>query len=147
MAGALPPKGEVALSMETALLRVTRVSSVRVAAICSYDGIGIVSQAMAGTRGEDEIAAMSAEIGRAASLLLSVAADDALGVAVFGATNGMLVIGDMGRGYVVAIADPTANLGLLRLEVETAAKELRAGLARARAEPLGPTAGRTGSAA
>jgi len=90
---------------------------------------------------------MSAAIGRAASLLLGTAAGDGLKAAVFDATQGKLVIGDMGRGYVVAIADPGANLGLLRLEVETAAEELRASLARARIEPLESAAGPAGSPA
>jgi predicted regulator of Ras-like GTPase activity (Roadblock/LC7/MglB family) len=134
------------VSMEKALMHVTRVSGVRMAAVCSYDGIAIASRAVAGTQGQDEIAAMSAEIGRGASLLLRAAGDE-LRAAVFDAASGKLVIGDMGRGYVVAIADPTANLALLRLEVETAADALRADLARTAARPLESPAGRAGPTA
>ncbi len=116
-------------SLEQAVARMTRVSGVRAAGLCSYDGINIVSRTAAGTQGEDELAAMSAQMGSVAAALLQATEGGGLRTAAFETANGRLVIADVDRGYLVAVADPSANMGLLWLVVEQAARQLREDLA------------------
>jgi predicted regulator of Ras-like GTPase activity (Roadblock/LC7/MglB family) len=127
--------------MEGIVTRLTRIAGVRAAAFCSYDGINIVSHAVTGMLDEDELAAMSAEIGRTASQLLATTEDEHLKVGIFEAGSGKLVIGEAGRGYLVEVAHREANTGLLRLEVEQGAEEL----GRSFAGPADPSASDSGA--
>jgi predicted regulator of Ras-like GTPase activity (Roadblock/LC7/MglB family) len=112
--------------MDQVVARMTRLTGVKAAAICSHDGLSILAQVSAGMPEEERIAAMTAEIARSASALLASSGEDALQTAVFEAAAGKIVVADVGRGYLVAVTDQTSSTGLLRLEIDHAAAELRA---------------------
>jgi len=113
------------VSIDRIVTRVTRVNGVRMASLCSRDGIVISSESATGFGDTDRVAAMSAEIGRAVDVLTRSWDGKGFRTAVFEASQGKLVIAEAGKAFVAVLAEPGANLGLLHLRVEEAAGELR----------------------
>jgi len=110
---------------------VTRVSGVQAAAICDYDGILIEGYTATDLVEREHLCAWAAEMGRAAAKTTESWEGGALRVALFESSVGSLMLADVGKGYLVAVGDPTTNLGLLRLEIERAAAMLRRALSTA----------------
>ena len=121
------------MSIDRIVARVTRVNGVRMASLCSRDGIVISSESATGFGDANRVAAMSAEIGRAVDVLTRSWDGKGFQTAAFEASQGKLVIVEAGKAFVAVLAEPGANLGLLRLRVEEAAGELR--------EAISPSAG------
>ena len=113
------------MSIDRIVARVTRVNGVRMASLCSRDGIVISSESATGSGDTNRVAAMSAEIGRAVDVLTRSWDGKGFQTAAFEASQGKLVIVEAGKAFVAVLAEPGANLGLLRLRVEEAADELR----------------------
>ena len=134
------------MTIEAVLYQVTRVAGVRAAVFCSYDGISIASQSAVGAAEDEQVSAMAAEIGRAVQELLRNADNDEFEMAMFGASTGNLVMADAARGFLVALTDQAANTGLLRMEVEKAARHLSTELGRLSADgdPADPASGGPG---
>ncbi|MGQ9730680.1 MAG: roadblock/LC7 domain-containing protein [Candidatus Zipacnadales bacterium] len=125
------------MSIDEILETLTRVDNIEMAAMCDYDGIVIAAQAAIGTLTDEQFAAWAAEMGRAALGVTQNWNGGDLRLAVFEASMGLLILANVGKGYLVVASDPTANAGLLRLETERAAEALRRVLGTAPTETAG----------
>ncbi len=74
---------------------------------------------------ETRVAAMAAEIGRTTAESLDRIERGPMGYAMFDAERGKMFLSHAGKGFLVVLADHSVNLGLLRLEMTTAAQRIR----------------------
>lgn len=113
------------MTMRETLERLTRITGVKAAALTDYEGILIEEQAAIGLVSAEDLSARSAEVGRLVRRTADVWGGGQMQVAFLESSMGTLVLADVGRGYLLVVADPTVNAGMLRLGVEQAAEQLR----------------------
>ena len=123
------PSPDSRLPGEHAVIReivagLTKISGVLGAVLTAEDGMPIAAELSEGMD-EGRVAAMAAEIGRTTGESLERVERGPMGFAMFDAERGKMFLGQAGKGFLVVLADHSVNLGLLRLEMTTAAERIR----------------------
>ena len=110
---------------QSALERLSRVPGVRGALIVDADaGVPVVSELAADVDG-GALAALAASLFKRTDRAIATAAFGKLATLQLEAEQGHVIAGDAGDLIIVAIAEPRAQLGLVRLEVHRTAEALR----------------------
>jgi len=113
------------MTMQDVIDGLTRVAGVTAATITDYEGIVIEAQAAVGILDNERLSAWAAQMGSLAAHTAEAWDGGSLRVAAYESSMGSLMLADVGKGYLVVIGDPTVNVGMLRLEVDRAAEELK----------------------
>ncbi len=103
----------------------TKISGVLGALLTSQDGMTIAAELSEGLN-DSRVSAMAAEVGRTTDESLDRIGHGPMGYAMFDAERGKMFLSNAGKGFLVVLADHSVNLGLLRLEMRTAAEKIRA---------------------
>lgn len=110
--------------MKEALVELNKLRGVRGSLLVAPDGM-VVTSALAEGLQEDVVGAMAASVATTALRCLERMGIGRLSQALLDATNGKLFLCDAGVGYLVTLADPDVNTGLIRVEMRAAAEKIR----------------------
>jgi predicted regulator of Ras-like GTPase activity (Roadblock/LC7/MglB family) len=110
--------------MKKTLEELSKVTGVTGTMLVSRDGMVILSDLPEGTE-QDRVAAMAALVATTTDNSLHKIQRGALLHAMFDADGGKMFLSDAGKGFVVVLTKDDVNVGLIRLEIKTAAERIR----------------------
>jgi hypothetical protein len=102
----------------------SRVSGVQGAMLIDRDGMVIVADVPAGVN-DERVAAMAAAIAATTQESLEKIGRGPLTHMQMDADSGRIFLEDGGLGFLVVLAEPSVNIGLVRLEMRAASQKLR----------------------
>lgn len=110
--------------MKATLEELSKIKGVIGTMLVSRDGMVILSDLPEGTE-HDRVAAMAALIATTTDVSLSKIERGGLVHAMFDADAGKMFLSDAGKGFLVVLTKSDINVGLIRLEMRTAAARIR----------------------
>ncbi len=110
--------------MKEVLAELNRIKGVMGSLIAANDGM-IIASDLAVQTPDEVLGAMAASVGATAAKALERMQQGAFVQAMMDAANGKIFLTEAGIGYLVVVTDKDVNVGLVRVEMRTAADRLR----------------------
>ena len=109
--------------------RLSRLRAVRAALLVAPDGLVIEAAEAEAPTAVEPLAVMAARLGRDLAASAACIGRASFSTAMFSADDGAMFVGIAPLGYVVVLADPRADLDVVRRAVEEAVASLEAACA------------------